>query len=113
MTRLRMIRGDAQAWDFAIVMPNGQPQTLVGATLRFTTRARLDDAAPAFTRTVGTGITVTDALGGLITVRLAPTNTSTLVRPTTYYWDLEVTDGGGNIKTVADGTLEVRLDVSQ
>jgi len=111
--KLRSVRGDTTAWEFAITEPDGDPQSLIGATITFSARARLDDPAPVFTRTIGQGITVTDAAAGEITVRLAEADTSALTQPTTYYWDLEVVDAAGNRATVADGTLAIRMDVSR
>lgn len=110
--RLRTARGDTRPWRFEVTQ-DGAPQSLVGATVRFSVRERMEDAAPLITRTVGSGITVEDAAAGIVEVRLAEADTATFVEPRTLYWDLEVVDSEGNRATVADGLLYVRPDVSR
>lgn len=111
--KLFMARGDTPAWEFAVRDTAGNPQTLVGATVRFSARQRLADPAALFERSIGSGVTIDDATGGKLTVRLAEANTSSFTTPRTLYWDLEVVDGAGNRITVADGLLFVRMDVSR
>src|SRR4051812_29603760 len=108
-----MLRGDTPAWDFEVRTPEGEPQTLIGATARFSARERLADPSPLFERSIGSGISVTDAANGALTVRLAEANTSLFDQPKALYWDLEVIDAAANRVTVADGLLFVRLDVSR
>lgn len=60
------------------------------------------------TKTVGDGITVTDAVVGEFEIVLAPSDTSTLSRLCSH--SIEITDSNGDVSTVLDGTVYVELD---
>ena len=111
-----MYRGDSAAWDFTITEPAGTAVDLTNAaSIRFTVKERTTDAdvAAIAAYTVGTGVTVTDATGGMVRVQMDPSDTSALTGlPKRYLWDLQLTDDSTNVYTVAAGTLEVRQDVT-
>lgn len=111
---LSMTRGDTFAFNLAVTSA-GAPFNLTGCSIRVTAKwdyANLD-AAAVFTRTIGSGVTVTNAAGGLATVVIAPSNTSTLpANPVNLYYDIQVTDGSSNVYTVNSGILTVSPDVS-
>jgi hypothetical protein len=114
-TELAMHRGDAAAWAFTVRQPDGTAQDLTGLSARFTAKRRVDDAdgaAGSITRTVGSGITVTDAAAGTLVVELAAADTDALTTDTTLVWDLQLT-GAGKPRTVAWGTLVVRADIGR
>lgn len=60
-------------------------------------------------KALGTGVTVTDALAGKLQVALSPIDTYALSGR--FYHELELTDGGGNVSTVAVGTLTILKDL--
>lgn len=82
---------------------------LTGATAEFIFAKRAGHEA-IFSKTVGSGIVITDAANGLLEVTLAPADTETLSGA--YYHELEVTDAGGRKTTVLFGTATVRRNVA-
>lgn len=70
-------------------------------------------------KTLGSGVTVTDAAAGQITVTLTDTDTSDDNLPAgDYYFELQITDSSGNISTVRSyndelGILKVLADLDQ
>lgn len=97
------------------VTQNGTTFNLTGAAIRMTAKYNYTDAdgAAVFQLHVGSGITVTSPTGGLATVTIAPSNTSSLPQnPLTLYYDIQVTDASSNVWTVVDGTLYVTPNVT-
>lgn len=86
--------------------------------MRFTVKWAYTDAdnVAVFSRTSpSTGITFTSAVGGIATITFTPANTSSLpanIGGISLFYDIQVTDGSGNVFTVLDGTLTVLPDVS-
>jgi hypothetical protein len=115
MTQLSMTRGDTLIFDVAVVDINGAPVSLTGKMLIFTVKARLsdaDNAAIAQKKSPASGITITNAAGGLATVTLAPSDTRNLTDQwQSLVWDLQLVDGS-NVYTVANGALQVTPDVT-
>ena len=58
--------------------------------------------------TVGSGITLTDASNGVLTIDAFNMDFA----PDTYYYDIEVTDSSAVIKTYVEGTIVVMQDTS-
>lgn len=88
---------------------------LTGATITFSA-SRLKTASPitfsgtaAITKTVGDGITVTDAAAGEIQLTLDPADTADLKGA--YYYEIEVTLGSGQVHTTTTGTLTINRDL--
>lgn len=109
-----MTRGDSFPFNIAVTQA-GAAFNLTGCSIRMTAKWNHADAdsAAVFTRTVGSGITVTNAGGGLATVIVAPANTLSLPANTVnLYYDIQVTDAGSNVYTVNSGKLTVSPDVS-
>ena len=59
-----------------------------------------------FTKMTGAGITITDAVNGVLTVTLQPADTVN-VRPGQYYHECEVTDETGKPSTVFIGHVTI------
>jgi hypothetical protein len=114
-TYLDMYRGDDESFDVAVVDKNGVVVNLTGASLRFTVKrdaADLDVDA-VITKTTGSGITVTNAAGGIARIDIAATDTSAMIRGTLLVWDLQVRDSNSKTRTLASGTLRIIVDVSR
>lgn len=60
--------------------------------------------------TVGSGITITDALNGVF--KIDAFNLGTDFVTGTYYYDIEFTNGSGEIDTYINGTFKVNQDVT-
>lgn len=66
-----------------------------GWALTFTVKEDADDDLSAvLTKTVGTGITITDGAGGKFEIVLTEADTETLKADKTYDWDIWRTDSG-------------------
>lgn len=99
--------GDTVLFDLAITR-DGLPVDLTGATLWFTAkRSPADvDADAVFQKSTGSGISVSDAAGGLARVTVAPTDTSTLSNTDqTLECDVQLKEADGTVTTVARGQL--------
>lgn len=84
------------------------PKSLVGCSARYLVASTL--AGPALiTKTVGNGITIADAAGGVLVIVLAPADTDELAG--VYVHELEITDSAGDKATVFDGRLTLIQDL--
>jgi hypothetical protein len=113
-----MYRGDAPSWRFLVTdedHPLGTDLTGV-LDVRFTAKRRSsdDDVDAVITKTVGSGVTITDpATSGYVEVALLPVDTNSETTTVTFVWDLQVTGAAGDPHTVASGTLRVDPDISR
>lgn len=84
---------------------------LTGATAYWTAKVKLDDAdADAiWQKTVGSGITVVDAEGGVLELATVPADTDVLVEDESVrlVWDLKITLADGREIIPAAGTMTV------
>jgi hypothetical protein len=106
VTVLTVNQGDTVTLTIAVVSPTNQPVNLTGSTLEFVVKAHASDAVAIISKTSapGGGITIAAGAGGTATVALAPTDTEP--GPTgAFVWELEGTDTGGNITTLASGSF--------
>lgn len=117
MSKLEMFRGDDESFDVQVFEVDGvTPVNLSGATLRFTAKRRfgdLDTDAVIVCTTDDATITLVNATIGLARIDVPAASTDDLLRDTLLVWDLQVTDIATKVRTVAEGTLIVRRDVSR
>jgi|GEM_PF-2523399 len=120
-TAISMTRGDTGTlWNLTFTEANGTtPFNLTGCALWMTAKALPTDldAAIIFSRsTLNTGITITYATGGLASVSLAAADTSTLTTEKTgasaLYYDVQIKDASGTVRTKIKGRLTVFLDIT-
>ena len=82
---------------------------LTGATFTFSVfplgTSKVGAQTPTFTKTLGSGITVTSAVGGILEVAFTPANTVDLVG--THEWELEIVESGGGTFLAGFGALIV------
>jgi hypothetical protein len=111
-TSLEMLRGDTAQLN-ATVKTGSSVFDLTGATVKFTAKQNISDSAALFQKTIGGGITVTNASQGALSIEIAPADTVTLTDESSLLvWDLEITRGS-QVFTVAHGDLRVTLDVTR
>jgi hypothetical protein len=107
---LTVVLGETANMDFA-VQTGGVAQNITGWEIWFTAKRRvsdLDAAAVIQHSTASGGVAITNAAGGLGTVTLLPADTNTLPEQSLkLFADLQGKDGGGNIWTLAKGTLAI------
>ena len=103
MSLTKAFSGDSIILKFNAVDEYGDVINLTGATLKWQL-AQNATATPLLTKTVGAGITVTNASGGLFEVRLSFFETRTL-SPGNFYHEVELTTSGGDKYTIFNGAL--------
>lgn len=111
---LTMVRGDTKEWSFAVVDELGAAVNLTGASAFFTAKNFLADTdlQAVFQKTEVNGVTITAGSGGTGSIKLVPTDTSSLsdVRIDLAF-DFQV-KVGGNTYTPARGNLIVYPDIT-
>lgn len=114
---LSMIRGSTFSFDVAISNSGtGLPENLTNGTLKFTAKWDLidSDASAVFQKSIGSGITITNASQGQVNIVISPTDTSTLPFNTVNLnYDLKYTDSIGNIFTTLLGLINITSNVTQ
>ena len=105
-----LFQGDHETIAFEITDASGDPIDLsgVGITWALATTSRADD--PTLEATRDAGITVIDAAAGRFDVELDSSETATLV-PRSWYHEVELVDGNGDVTTVFTDQLSVRATV--
>ena len=100
---ITMVSGDTLSFNVVLKDQVGDPVTVTGATLK--AKKNLEDVSPAISLSLGNGITQDD---GVLTVRLAPADTSSLVG--FLYYDMDITVDGDRF-TLLRGMLQLESDV--
>ncbi len=111
---LKMTRGDTKEFEFTVTKA-GVAVNLTGALAWFTAKTSLTDLDlnAKIAKSVGFGITITDAPAGKAVVKILPIDTSSLPDKSTLVWDFQVKDALGNVTTAASGFLAVSPDVTR
>lgn len=107
---LTMRRGDERVIEVAVTL-NGNAQSLAGKGLTFTAK-RSFGGASVFTKTIGSGITVTNAAAGFASILISPSDTSGFADQVGLVCDLQMDNNPGSPVTIASGTLTVLPDIS-
>lgn len=110
---LVIAKGESASFNLALVR-NGSPIDLTGDTLVFRAKRNVSDAdADALiVKSIGSGITVTDAANGLAQLAIDGADTAGFTASDLLLvWTLVLDAGAGN-ETVADGTLRVVIDTT-
>lgn len=108
-------RGDDEEYAITVTGTDGGPFDLTNCAVQFTAKRRLrdPDEDAVIIKDLDDGIEVTNASGGLATLRLASADTVGLpAQRTSLYYDIQVTDEDGLISTPIEGRLIVRPDVT-
>ena len=128
-TDLVMYRGDDR--DFTVTIKEDDlPIDLTGYSVKATFRDEIDDEAPVFVLdssvVFGTGFEIDIdpdqvANKGKLTMHIRTADTIDLVRGTTLFGDIQLTDGAGNVRTAPEPAwdestlirLKIRGDVTR
>ena len=100
---ITMVSGDTLSFNVIVKDENGDPVTVDGAT--FKAKRDLGVSSVAISLELDDGITQED---GVLTVRLAPADTSSLVG--FFYYDMDITVGDDRF-TLLRGMLQIEYDV--
>ncbi len=113
-------RGDSFADEFTIREPQTEAQALAGTPgtpiditgFSFLLTVDIDpdptDASNNLFQLTGS---ITDATGGV--VDFSPSAVESDQTPDVYFYDIQQTDGGGKIRTIATGQYEITQDVTK
>ena len=112
---ISMIRGDTYKFDSQILL-NRLPVDLTGGTVKMTAKwslANTDGTAVFQLTSSGTGIVITNATQGQITVTIASNKTSSLPsKKVELPYDIQFVDSSGAVYTVLYGTLTILPDAT-
>lgn len=105
MAQLKINRGTTYTIGL-IYKKNGEPETLVGATVRFTIKTTewdtdMDDSDAVLLKNVTDG-----TAEGQATITIDPEDTAEIT-PDKYYYDIKVEESGGEIYKVDEGTIKL------
>lgn len=109
------VRGDDETFDVAFKDPAGAILNLTGAQgIWFTAkRSSLDsDADALIQKSLGAGVTITNAIGGIARIDINGADTG-LIETTTLVWDCQLKDSAGKYATAAKGVLTIQADVTR
>lgn len=103
MANLKINRGTTYTIG-VVYKRNGEPTTLVGATVRFTAKtvewdSNMTDSDALILKNVTNGSSTGEA-----TITINPTDTATLV-PDKYYYDIKVQQADGEIYKIDEGRI--------
>jgi hypothetical protein len=114
--RLEIPRGDTRRFQVTVTDEAGLPVNLSGATIYFTVRKKFassaDDTDAVFQKSVGAGITITDAAAGVIALVIDPADSRSLPKIVLLY-DLQVITAAGDTITPALGDVAINPDVTR
>lgn len=112
---LKMVRGDTYTFSASIIL-NGDPVDLTGGTVRMTAKwsaSDADNAALFQLSSPASGIVITSAVDGDITVTVASALTTSLpAKKVELPYDIQFVDAGGSVFTVLYGTLTIVPDIT-
>ena len=101
-----MHQGDTKRLAVSVKDPAGAAVSLIAAeSIKWWVARRVTSTTRLLEKSVGSGITVTNAAGGLLTISINPDDTKTVSGD--YYHELEVIDAAGDIGTVLRGTMTI------
>ena len=111
MAEITYYRGDSYPIPFEIVdKETGDPYPITDFTFAMTVHAEMDplpSEAPEFTVS---GV-ITDGPGGA--VGFTPTTSDTDLDTGVYWYDVQMTDTSGNIRTIAKDKFNVVMDITK
>jgi hypothetical protein len=90
------------------IKEDGVAVDLTGATIKIDFRKKTNTGTNQASLTIGSGITVDNAIGGVFTLDSFKNDWE----PDVYFYDTEVTLASGIIRTYFKGTLRVNQDIT-
>lgn len=105
-------RGDTWTETWTILDQNGVSVDITGATFKMTLKNNTSDADPGVLQLTSpsSGIVITDAATGVVTLTITATQTAALT-PSTYEYDIQM-NNTGTVKTLVRGKLTIVADVT-
>ena len=103
-------RADTVPFTFTLVDEDGSPIDITGSTFILTVDPEPDPVDASANLFTVPGV-ITDGPGGV--VQFTPSSVDLDQTPDTYFYDVEWTDAGSNIRTIVNGEFEIRQDISK
>lgn len=114
-TDIRIWRGDTWEEDWVLTQEDGNPFDLTGVKLFFTVKTdpTIADVSAnlRLTSTPSSGITITDAANGEVSLSITQSQTAALT-PQSYYYDIQVVTATPKVYTLARGRFIVEADIT-
>ena len=111
----KFIRGDSRVLNIQVYQSDGvTPFNLTGCTVYFTLNTSstpTDDGTDATAALKTSTSSFSTPSNGLATITLTNSQTQSL-SPTTYYYDIQLKDGSGNITSLGQNTWQVIADIT-
>ena len=104
-----MYAGDTNTITVTVTDSAGAVVNITGATITWKLLEE-QGGTIALTKTVGSGIIITNGAGGIFTIALAATDTASLLAGA-YYHEAELTDTSSNVSTILIGTLTLKESI--
>lgn len=104
--------GDTNMFTITVVVyGTSTPVDISSADMWFTAKHQLADADAdaVFQKETGSGITLTTPASGIATVTISPSDTASLTRTTSLWYDVQLKQTNGRITTVQQGLLRLQL----
>lgn len=112
---LALVRGDTNIFTATITL-NGAPLDVSGYDIWCTAKYSKDDtdlqALFQVTKAAG-AITVGGASNNVATITVAASLTSPLTADVKVFYDVQIRSAGGQVSTVAEGTMRISKDVTR
>jgi hypothetical protein len=103
-----MFRGDDATLVISVKNADGSPKNLTGSTaIRWAMSRSPSDDVALISKTLGSGVSYIDQIGGVFQVQIAAADTEDL-SPRSYYHEAEVTDASNRKSTVLIGTVAIK-----
>lgn len=103
MSLTKVFSGDSIILKYNAVDEYGAVLNLTGGAIKWQLARNASDT-PLLTKTIGAGVTVTNAAGGLFEVKLSFSETRTL-GPGNFYHEVEHTTASGDKYTIFNGAM--------
>jgi len=107
---IAVTRGDTLAFTFAVKDSAGAAQNITGFSFLLTVDPN-EDPTTSVANLFQLSGTITDAPGGIVSFSMSSLQADQT--PNVYYYDVQMTDGGGKIRTIAKGKFEFRQDITK
>ena len=111
MAEITYYRGDSYPIPFSLTVEStGAALPISGYSFKLTVNAERDPT-PSETAEFQVVGSITDAANG--EVSFTPTTSDTDPTPDTYWYDVQMTDGSGNIRTIAKDKFIITMDITK
>lgn len=112
LQNVEIYRGDNRTFQVTVKDGDGVAVDITGAAIKFSVKEEISDTDYEIQKTVGSGITITDAANGIYEVYLLPADTQNM-GVGIYEYDSELTTAGGNVYTVVRGEFTVQAEITR